>query len=246
MDNNDLSNFTFQRRAFFIPDNGTVSDSILIPASFGGNLAKLSVFIALNHTRIGDVSLQLRSPNGTIVTLKPSSAASSNDMICIFDNAADTSLSADYNQAPYSRLIKPSGALTAFNGANVTGYWKLTVTDNAVNNRGRMTAWGLLPTVVTSNGTNNQGTPRTYSLSQNYPNPFNPETAITFALPREEFVKLTVYDMLGKEIKTLVNQKLQPGSHSFNFDAGELASGMYFYNLTAGEFSETKKMILVK
>ena len=246
MDNNDLSNFTFQRRAFFIPDNGTVSDSILIPASLGGNLAKLSVFIALNHTRIGDVSLQLRSPNGTIVTLKPSSAAFSNDMICIFDDAADTSLSAHDSQAPYSRLIKPSNPLSAFNGANVTGYWKLTVTDNAVNNRGRMTAWGLLPAVVTSNGSNNQGTPRTYSLSQNYPNPFNPETAITFALPREEFVKLTVYDMLGKEIKTLVNQKLQPGSHSFNFDAGELASGMYFYNLTAGEFSETKKMILVK
>ncbi len=92
----------------------------------------------------------------------------------------------------------------------------------------------------------NSEMPSEFSLSQNYPNPFNPETAITFALPREEFVKLTVYDLAGKEVKILVNQILQPGSHSFNFDAGELASGMYFYNLTAGEFSETKKMILIK
>jgi hypothetical protein len=93
---------------------------------------------------------------------------------------------------------------------------------------------------------NNQSeVPASYSLSQNYPNPFNPSTKIDFALPKDNFVALKVYDALGNETAVLVNGSLKAGSHSIDFDASALATGIYFYKLTAGS-SETKKMTLIK
>jgi photosystem II stability/assembly factor-like uncharacterized protein len=89
----------------------------------------------------------------------------------------------------------------------------------------------------------------TFSLSQNYPNPFNPTTTISYSLSKPEVVTLKVYDILGKvgkEVATLVSERKAAGSYEARFDAGKLASGIYFYKLQAGNFTETKKMILVK
>jgi hypothetical protein len=88
--------------------------------------------------------------------------------------------------------------------------------------------------------------PSTYLLQQNYPNPFNPSTTILFSIPTSEFVTLKVYDLLGREIATLVNENLSAGSYSYNFDAKNLTSGVYLYKLQAGKYSETKKMLLSK
>ena len=93
--------------------------------------------------------------------------------------------------------------------------------------------------------------PSIFSLSQNYPNPFNPNTTIKYTIPmnvkRETSnVKLVIYDVLGKEVKTLLNQNNQPGNYEIRFDASELPSGVYYYTLKFGNFSETKKMILLK
>ena len=88
--------------------------------------------------------------------------------------------------------------------------------------------------------------PQAFSLSQNYPNPFNPVTNLEFEIPKAGFVSLKIYDMLGKEISSLVNSNLNPGRYKYDFDAGSLTSGIYFYKLEAGNFSETKKMLLVK
>ncbi len=92
--------------------------------------------------------------------------------------------------------------------------------------------------------------PKNFSLSQNYPNPFNPATKIKFDLPEgngdDRFVLLKIYDVLGREVSTLVNQQLQPGTYEVNFDAANFESGVYFYKLTSGDFVETKKMILLK
>jgi len=85
-----------------------------------------------------------------------------------------------------------------------------------------------------------------YLLSQNYPNPFNPSTNINFTLPNTEFVTLKIYDILGKEVATLINEELNAGNHTKIWDAKNLSSGVYFYKLQAGKFSETKKMILVR
>ena len=93
--------------------------------------------------------------------------------------------------------------------------------------------------------TGNQ-TPGKFELNQNYPNPFNPTTQINISLPENEFVELYVYDITGKIVKTLVKDNLSSGSYSINFNAGGLSSGVYFYRLKAGEFTQVKKMILIK
>lgn len=92
---------------------------------------------------------------------------------------------------------------------------------------------------------NNQN-PTEYSLKQNYPNPFNPSTEIVFALPQSEFVTLKVYDILGNEVASVVNEYRLKGTHTVKFDASKLSSGMYFYKIQAGDFSDTKKMTLIK
>jgi hypothetical protein len=88
--------------------------------------------------------------------------------------------------------------------------------------------------------------PERFSLNQNYPNPFNPESKIKFDIPQNSFTQLTVFDAAGRQVKTLVNQELNAGSYIVSFEGHELRSGVYFYKLSAGEFSETRKMILVK
>lgn len=89
-------------------------------------------------------------------------------------------------------------------------------------------------------------TPDNYSLSQNYPNPFNPSTTINFTIPNSEFVTLKVYNILGSEVATLVNENLASGAYKYNFDAQNLASGIYLYELKAGSYAEVKKMNLLK
>ena len=88
--------------------------------------------------------------------------------------------------------------------------------------------------------------PSEFSLWNNYPNPFNPVTKIRFDIPEQSFTKLTVYDINGREIALLVNSELVPGSYEFDFQAPHLSSGIYFYRLEAGNFSQTKRMILMK
>ena len=88
--------------------------------------------------------------------------------------------------------------------------------------------------------------PSKYDLAQNYPNPFNPVTNLEFGIPDLGFVSLKIYDLLGKEVVTLVNEKLNPGTYRVEFDAGSLTSGVYFYRLTSGDFTDTKRMVLVK
>ena len=88
--------------------------------------------------------------------------------------------------------------------------------------------------------------PEYYSLSQNYPNPFNPSTSISFTLAKSSFVELKVFNVLGNEVATLVNQIVTAGKHQVTFDAGSLSSGVYLYTIKASDFSETKKMILMK
>jgi serine protease len=93
---------------------------------------------------------------------------------------------------------------------------------------------------------NNNSIPSEYKLLQNYPNPFNPTTKVVVDIPKRSNVKLTVYDVSGKEIATLINENKEAGSYTYVFDASPLSSGIYFYKLKAGDFTDTKKMILVK
>ncbi len=88
--------------------------------------------------------------------------------------------------------------------------------------------------------------PKQFSLSQNYPNPFNPMTKLKFQMSKGAFAKLTVFDVLGREVATLVNEQLQPGTYEVDFDGSNLPSGVYYYKLETETFTETKKMVLIK
>jgi hypothetical protein len=88
--------------------------------------------------------------------------------------------------------------------------------------------------------------PTRFNLAQNYPNPFNPATTISYAIPANNFVTLRVYNILGQEVATLVNEKQAAGQYKVSFDASRLSSGMYLYRLDAGKYSFTKKMLLLK
>jgi len=113
------------------------------------------------------------------------------------------------------------------------------VSDNRVYNFG----FDVINTVSVSN---DPVIPSKYSLEQNYPNPFNPTTNIKYNVPKNTFVTLKVYDVMGREVRTLVNENKNAGTYEVKFDAGTLSSGMYLYKIQTGDFVETKNMILIK
>ncbi|MDR3628303.1 MAG: T9SS type A sorting domain-containing protein, partial [Ignavibacteriaceae bacterium] len=88
--------------------------------------------------------------------------------------------------------------------------------------------------------------PAKYAIEQNFPNPFNPTTIIKYSIPKESLVKIKIYNVLGKEVATLVNSNQKAGEYNITFNAAKMASGVYFYNISAGNFNSTKKMILMK
>ncbi len=152
--------------------------------------------------------------------------------------------------------------------ANQFGYARVKFTPNApnqlfngeltINNSDSTFRLALIGVSGIVNGiTNISGEiPNAFSLSQNYPNPFNPVTKIHFQIPllrgvsvengRGVFTQLNVYDILGRQVETLVNEQLSPGTYEVDFDASKLTSGFYFYKLSTDKFTETKRMVLVK
>ncbi|MCK4427334.1 MAG: T9SS type A sorting domain-containing protein, partial [candidate division Zixibacteria bacterium] len=92
----------------------------------------------------------------------------------------------------------------------------------------------------------NSQTPSGFELSQNFPNPFNPVTQISYTLPRDGHVRLEIYNLLGQKVATLVDEYQQAGQKTVNWEAKDLASGIYFYKLTSSGFTATKKMVLTK
>jgi hypothetical protein len=130
----------------------------------------------------------------------------------------------------YSLIIKDNNI---FLGTDVMGVWKRLKSD-------------LIPVENISSEI-----PKEFVLYQNYPNPFNPTTKIKFQIPSDvkremSNVRLIIFDITGREIITLVNEQLNPGTYEATFDGSNLPSGIYFYRLTAGDFTSTKKLILLK
>jgi hypothetical protein len=111
---------------------------------------------------------------------------------------------------------------------------------------GPANVWSAQGCSGTITGIPNTQTPFHYSLKQNYPNPFNPSTKISFAIPKPGFVSLKIYNILGKEVQTLVSEVKPAGEYLLDFNASGLQSGVYFYKLESEGFSETLKMLLIK
>ena len=126
--------------------------------------------------------------------------------------------------------------------------YTLGVTDRAGNSYS-YTGYSVTLTrelIVTGAASQTGNAPAGYSLSHNYPNPFNPSTTIKFELPKSSVVRLSVYDILGREVAVLVNERREAGVYEVKFDGSNLASGVYFYRLTAGDFVSTKRMLVLR
>ena len=100
--------------------------------------------------------------------------------------------------------------------------------------------------VFTSVPAGKSGIPQTFSLAQNYPNPFNPSTTISFSLPSQSFVSLKVFDIVGREVATIVSEEMPAGAYTRQWNAAKMSSGIYFYRLQAGSYTQTKKLVLLK
>ncbi len=129
--------------------------------------------------------------------------------------------------------------------ASTTYYWHVSATDT-----GGTSAYSVAANYTTGTGidavSGHDGIPNEFGLFQNYPNPFNPTTTISFDITRQSYVRLVVYDAVGREVRTLVDEAKPAGSYTVRFDASILPSGLYFYRLTANEHVSIKKMILLK
>ena len=161
---------------------------------------------------------------------------------------------ADLQAAPVDSSIFPSQISPDIALDSLGGKYLVTILQNRVCFAEK--------DVVVSVAPSNAGIPNGYSLAQNYPNPFNPTTEVAFSIPQsgprhrppsadghmgdEGFVSLEVYDMLGREVRTLVNEVKRPGTYTVRFDGSGLAGGVYFYRLQAADFVASKKLLLLK
>jgi subtilisin-like proprotein convertase family protein len=225
----------------------TITDSFYFNQSLTIN--DINVFAAIHHTYANDISISLKNPAGTTTrVLYPGAGTNIGmHMITIFDDQADSSIG-NTILAPFSPIVKPTNALSIFNGQNSLGWWKLVITDiyTAADN-GTLVGWGIQFNNQVLTGVGNElATPNKYELSQNYPNPFNPTTTINFSIAKESFVKIKVFDILGREAMVLVNEQMKAGKYSVMMNASGLSSGVYFYRIEAGNFVDVKKMTVLK
>jgi ligand-binding sensor domain-containing protein len=158
-----------------------------------------------------------------------------------------------------NKWIGTQYGLVAFDGSNWTVYspsnsglnnsWAKYIVIDTKGNKWIGTQYGLSVykgNVISIVDKKNNVLPNGFMLYQNYPNPFNPTTTIDYSIPKESFVTIKVYDALGREVTTLVSEEKNTGEYSVKFNGSKLASGIYFYKITAGSFVQTKKMILMK
>jgi hypothetical protein len=125
---------------------------------------------------------------------------------------------------------------------NDAGEYQVIVTNGA----GSDTSTVAVVAVTVPTSVDTDEVPEAFVLNQNYPNPFNPQTSIRFGLPDASNVSLKVYDLIGREVATLINERLAAGYHTVSFDGSQVATGIYFYRINAGEYRDVRKMILIK
>lgn len=231
-----------------IPTSGAmIDDSIYV--SNGSTISDVNLFLSLNHQRTNNLEIMIISPSGDSVELisdYTGIAASYSNITTIFDDQADSTI-INGRYVDLGPRIKPLNGMSGFNGESAAGYWRLKIRDNTLGFGGKLNAWGVQINNSTV-GISNISTqiPERFKLEQNYPNPFNPVTNIKFSIPVTGVVKLKVYDILGKEVATLVNKQLTAGTYQADFNGANFSSGVYFYKLETEGFTEVKKMMLVK
>jgi hypothetical protein len=193
----------------------------------GGPLARAGTDIAASSGKLApqDADLRLDQSDGELTHILPK-APSGNKVTFTFLYTAPATAG--------TATLYANGNSVNFNGNADNGdMWNFAPNKNVV-------ITSVVSGVTKNNFVGN------YILNQNYPNPFNPSTKIEFSIPVSENVRLDVFNSIGQKVKTLVNEFKSAGNYSYNFNASQFATGVYFYRLTSGNFSEIKKMVLMK
>lgn len=227
-----------------IRDNQISYDTLYIPQS--GTIVDLNFKMeSLLHTYDGDISFSIISPTGIEVSLSNRRGSGGDNYInTVFDDSSAVSIST--GTAPFTGTFRPESPLNVFNGLDVHGNWILKVHDQAASDTGRVESYCLNIIYNAVLAVNIQQVPVKFELAQNYPNPFNPITRIKYSVPKQSFVSIKIYDVLGREVKTLVNEMRTAGNYEVDFNASYLASGVYFYRMESGDFTDVKKFVLLK
>lgn len=226
-----------------ITDNHSTADTITLNET--GFIVKTTVSLSLIHSNDGDLILQLLKPGiATINLSQRNGQGGQNYTNTIFDDAAAISIT--QGTPPFTGSFKPQNVLNYLADEPVSGKYIFKVTDVAAGNQGSLANWCITLQYKHTVGVNEEIVPSKYSLSQNYPNPFNSATRISYSIPKNSDVNLKVYDMLGREVRTLASGYQSAGDYIVIFNSGDLSSGVYFYRLTAGEYSDIKRMVVIK
>ena len=235
-----------------IPQTNTAGymeeDSLEVTTSSA--ISNMQLYIAINHAQLTDLQIYLHSPSGDSVLVWNGNYGINQSikyLITIFNDNADSSI-LNGRYVDFGPTIKPYSSLSsAFSGKNPQGIWKLKIVDLFNGNIGFLYAWGLRINNSTGDVDNlSDLMPTEFAIEQNFPNPFNPTTKIKYQIHTASHVILKIFDILGKEIKTLVSEEKQAGYYNVEFDGSRLSSGVYFCRLITKDFSKTIKMLLTK
>ncbi len=208
------------------------------------SIVNLKVNLTINHPNDGDLILQIRGANTSLTLSQNNGTGGANYTNTTFDDSASTSIT--QGTPPFTGSFRPQNPLSTFNNLSADGPWILRILDTKAGDVGMLMNWCIIMQLKNSVSVNENNVYLKYELLQNYPNPFNPTTRIRFNIKDTRLVELKVYDILGKEVSVLINEKLKPGEYEAVFNGGQLAAGVYFYKLTAGDFTEVKRMVLIK
>jgi len=246
-----LNSFTSTTVPKTIFDLQQIKDTINIIQD--GKVENVKVNLNINHPNVGELFITLYHNSSSSTLAQYNGSGGQNFTNTTFSDSANLSIT--QGVPPFTGYFKPISPLNVFNNQSMQCNWILRIYDKTSGNTGTLLSWSVIlrysPQVGIGYPVNEL--PGDFRLEQNYPNPFNPVTNIRFQVPlchscgsRNPFVTIKVFDFLGREVRTLLNEYKQPGTYQVSFDAGELSSGVYFYKMTAGEFSDVKKMILIR
>lgn len=226
-----------------INDLQNLYDTIFIDQE--GALFDLNVMVDITHTYTGDVEIYLISPGGVEIKLSIGNGASGNNYSnTIFDDEADLSIS--QGSPPYIGSYRPDEPLSTYFDDEISGNWVLRIYDNALNDDGTLNDWCLdmlysADPVYIAAKQEKQAV-----LKQNYPNPFRNETNFSFELPVASQVRISLIDMMGRELGDIVDHTYPAGDHIFHWNAGNLVPGRYFYRIQTNDKVEVKSMLIIK
>ena len=241
-----LTNYHISAPFTTIPDNNLtgISDTITV-SNISGIISTAELFLAVDHTYIGDLMITVTSPNNRTRSLTNYNGGSGKNILSFFGDNFSNSVTGTSYLPPWG-FIKPLSVFGDFSGSPANGKWRIRIVDGVSGDYGVLKGWGLKFDISTGNGNQSNIIPKEFNLYQNYPNPFNPSTSIKYDVPVQSELKISVFDISGREITVLANSVHNPGSYEIIFNTVNLSSGIYFLKFVSPKYNSVKKMILIK